>query len=415
MKRKKVLLVTSAYPYGVGETFITAELATLAQYAEVELVPCFYQAGTTPRPAAQTVRLGYAARRWGGLRVVHLLAAFATALRRYGWMKDALHILRHPHKAGNFKELARSLYRARMFEHFLSALMAAEGPFEMVYFYWLIPEILGAIRFRDTAHASLRVVSRAHGGDLYEDRQVGNYIGLRDEITSGVDAIYCISAHGHAYLQGRYAMPPSRLHLARLGVVDPGCLNMQPDGEALSIVSCSFVVREKRLHLVVDAIAWMLAADPRLTVRWTHIGNGALFEDLRDYAARTLGERATVVLAGYMTNSQVVDLYRTERFDVIVNVSDYEGIPVSLMEASAAGIPMVATDVGGNGEIVNAGNGVLIPADSDGAAIGATLLRFRDRPVAAAYRKAARAGWEQHFNADANYHRFGRALTQVLG
>jgi colanic acid/amylovoran biosynthesis glycosyltransferase len=107
-------------------------------------------------------------------------------------------------------------------------------------------------------------------------------------------------------------------------------------------------------------------------------------------------------------------MYRAQRFDVIANVSDSEGIPVSLMEASAAGIPMVATDVGGNGEIVNVGNGVLIPADCDGATIGAALLRFKDRAAAAAWRNAARADWERHFNAHTNYHRFGRALQQVL-
>jgi len=223
--------------------------------------------------------------------------------------------------------------------------------------------------------------------------------------------VYCVSGHGQRYLADGYPALAAKFHVARLGVHDPGGLNRGPSGGPVEIVSCSFVVPGKRLHLVVDAIACLLAADPTLAVRWTHVGDGPLFDDLRAYARARLGARAQAVFKGYLTPEELRTLYREEQFDVIVNVSDNEGIPVSLMEASAAGIPMVATDVGGTAEIVNAANGVLIPADADVPTIAAALRRFADRRAARAWRHAARAWWEVRYDAAVNYALFGRALA----
>lgn len=50
-----------------------------------------------------------------------------------------------------------------------------------------------------------------------------------------------------------------------------------------------------------------------------------------------------------------------------------EGIPVSIMEAISFGIPIIATNVGGNAEIVNDETGVLIPVNIDQAAFNETV------------------------------------------
>jgi glycosyltransferase involved in cell wall biosynthesis len=49
--------------------------------------------------------------------------------------------------------------------------------------------------------------------------------------------------------------------------------------------------------------------------------------------------------------------------DLFLNVSTTEGVPVSIMEAFSAGIPVYATNVGGTSEIVNSGNGKLMDKD----------------------------------------------------
>jgi glycosyltransferase involved in cell wall biosynthesis len=278
----------------------------------------------------------------------------------------------------------------------------------------MCPEVMGAIGFRQSSKRPISIVSRVHRGDLYTDLRAGDYIGLRDNIAAGVDSIYCISDHAKAYLASKYPPITSRLRMARLGVDDPLHLNAQPEDGHLSIVSCSFAVYEKRLHLIVAAVRLLVDSQPQLRVKWTHIGGGNLLEQVRAEANEKIGDRAQVVFTGNLGQHQVMELYRKERFDVIVNVSDSEGVPVSLMEASSAGIPMVATDVGGNGEIVNASNGILIPANPDIETIAAALLRFKDKPATSAYRKQARSSWEEKYNAPRNYDRFGQELLSLV-
>jgi colanic acid/amylovoran biosynthesis glycosyltransferase len=417
MKTKKLIIVTSNYPYGKGEAFLEAELAYVSKYFEgVELVPCFYDGATNPRSAEHDVNLGYAKKRWGALRNFLIARSFAAALWQYKWLDDLLHILRRGHKFENIKELARALYRAKLFESFLSNRFGNDTKeLALIYFYWMTPEIMGAVGFRQRFAPALKIVSRVHGGDLYTEVRIGNYSGLRESILRNVDQVYCISEYGRAYLERKYAFATLKPRLARLGVNDPGYLNAQPLDARLSIVSCAFVVPEKRLHLVVDAIKYLVDRDPALQIKWTHIGDGGLmYQQLRAYVADQLGNRADVVFKGYLTQAQVMNLYRAETFDVFVNVSDSEGIPVSLMEASAVGIPMIATDVGGNSEIVNADNGVLLPSDPDIASIASALIRFKDRPSALPYRRSARAQWEQKYNAAVNHDSFGRQLSRML-
>lgn len=415
MKRKRMLLVTTSYPYGRNEAFVKAELEYVSRcFDHVELVPTYYTPGAVPRPTALPVNLEYANARWGTRRHVTLFSAFLGGLWRYAWFDDALRVLRGAYRWENLKELGRALYRACLFERFLvEQIGKANEEIDLVYFYWMFPEIMGAIRYRDVYQPSLKVVSRGHGGDLYEERRSGRYAGLRQGVLAGIDAVYTISDHGTAYVGREHPAVARKCSTARLGVDDPGFANAQPDDAVLSLVSCSFVVDEKRLHLIVDAIAHLLDLDPSLDIRWTHIGDGELYDQLRAYAKSTLKGRAEVVFKGYLSQQEVMQLYREQRFDVIVNVSSNEGIPVSLMEASSVGIPMVATDVGGNREIVNETNGILIPGDADIPTIASALAHFHDRASASAYRARARSVWQNKFNAAHNYSRFGQSLADI--
>lgn len=420
MKSMSLLMVTTGFPYGHGESFVEAELSRLDHVFEsITLVPCFFTPDAPARPVQQPVDLAYARARWGAARVARVLASFTRALWRYRWLGEAMFILRRGHRLENLKELVRSLYRARLFEQFLEGKFSAGVRCDMVYFYWIVPEIAGALSFRRRSKLpgaqQLTIVARAHGGDLYEERRPGGYAGLTDTITAGLDAVFCISHHGKSYLAAKYPALADRFHLARLGVNDPGYLNPQPQDDTFSILSCSFMVPGKRLHLIVNAIAVILREHPTLKLRWTHIGDGELFDQLQSQVARTLtDQRVEVIFKGYMPQQALMAFYRDAAFDVIVNVSDSEGIPVSLMEASAVGIPMVATDVGGSGEIVNADNGDLIHVSADPATIATALLAFHDKRHAAVRRAAARAFWSTHFNAHTNYVSFGEALRRSM-
>lgn len=78
-----------------------------------------------------------------------------------------------------------------------------------------------------------------------------------------------------------------------------------------------------------------------------------------------MGERANVrvCLKGRLTNDEVHQYYSKKNIDMFINVSASEGLPVSIMEAMSYGVPALATDVGGNSEIVTNETGYLVKAD----------------------------------------------------
>ena len=82
-------------------------------------------------------------------------------------------------------------------------------------------------------------------------------------------------------------------------------------------------------------------------------------KEIQAMAARELTDVQFQFL-GNVDNKKIADIYRKEDVDFFINMSDSEGIPVSIMEAFSSGIPAIARNVGGISEIVNNTNGFLL-------------------------------------------------------
>jgi len=125
---------------------------------------------------------------------------------------------------------------------------------------------------------------------------------------------------------------------------------------------------QKRHDVLLDA--W--AAVDGDAVLWL-AGDGSLRAEL-ERRAQALGRR--VEFLG--TRADVPDLLAAA--DVTVLTSDWEGLPLAVLESMAAGRPVVATDVGGNGGVL-AGGGIVVPP-ADPAATAAALNTLLFDPVA---------------------------------
>lgn len=110
-------------------------------------------------------------------------------------------------------------------------------------------------------------------------------------------------------------------------------------------------------------------------------------------------------------------IYEKESFDLFVNVSSSEGIPVSIMEAMSFGIPCIATDVGGSGEIViDRYNGILLKDDfriQDFIQALDWYLKM-DSNTILELRKNVYLSWERKYNAETNYTEFVEELLYRL-
>jgi glycosyltransferase involved in cell wall biosynthesis len=122
----------------------------------------------------------------------------------------------------------------------------------------------------------------------------------------------------------------------------------------------------------VDRFLRVAALVQRRGVRYLIVGDGDQGDELRASPdARALGDAA--IFAGFRRDMPAV----CAASDIVVQTSDNEGTPVSLIEAGAAGLPSVSTDVGGVRTVVEDGvTGHLRAADDDQGladAIGALL------------------------------------------
>src|SRR2546428_170902 len=137
----------------------------------------------------------------------------------------------------------------------------------------------------------------------------------------------------------------------------------------------------------------------RVAFRCAMIGDGPLHGELKAKRAE-LGLDNVVAMPGAAEQGEVLQWWR--RAAVGVLTSEHEGMPVSLMEAAACGVPVVATRVGGVPELVRDGEtGLLAPA-GDAAAVGGAVAKmlgdasWRARVGAAARRRGGEEFFRRH-------------------
>jgi glycosyltransferase involved in cell wall biosynthesis len=130
---------------------------------------------------------------------------------------------------------------------------------------------------------------------------------------------------------------------------------------------------EKAPELFIEAFARAAARIPRL--RALMVGDGPLRAATEEHA-RTLGVASRVVFTG--VRQDVPELLAG--MDALMISSYREGLSIAILEAMAAGVPVVATDVGGNSELVESGvTGYLVPS-GDVAALARDLSRVVEEP-----------------------------------
>jgi glycosyltransferase involved in cell wall biosynthesis len=213
-----------------------------------------------------------------------------------------------------------------------------------------------------------------------------------------------------AYLAGGAA--PERVvvvHNGILGRAEPGAggrvrAELGLGAGDLVVAMVSALRPEKGHDVALDAVRASLERFPAL--RLVVVGDGPLRPWL-ERAAATLGDR--VVLAGYRPDILAV----LAAADVLVQPSRADAFPTAVLEAMAASVPVVATDVGGIGELVRDGvTGTLVAGPPRAAAFAAALAPLlQDRALGQWLGRAGRERFEQEFTAV----RWARRLREVYG
>lgn len=210
----------------------------------------------------------------------------------------------------------------------------------------------------------------------------------------------------HALLEAKSSVT----YLGCIKKFEGKCFPTLPREEIFRICTCSTVIPLKRLDLLMKALQnWTYCR-----IEWTHIGGGPLEEALRQDARRLMAanEKVHIDILGKQTNDQVQRFYIDHKIDLFINVSEVEGLPVSIMEAIAYGIPVMATNVGGTNEIVPPEIGILLPKELDSEILQNALTNFYKLPYEQKMdmRNHAAELWQRKFNAENNAQSFYKSM-----
>jgi len=156
--------------------------------------------------------------------------------------------------------------------------------------------------------------------------------------------------------------------------------------------------------------ALQLAPTKRAKMRLVVVGDGALYSD-----ARSIIEKAGLADLAWFPGerSDVPEVLRG--LDCFALPSLAEGISNTILEAMATGLPVIATDVGGNRELVDGHTGAIVPA-ADPHALALQMLAYaRDPEAARAAGRAGRARVERDFSLDSMLGRYRALYERLLG
>ena len=403
-----VFLLTNVFPFAKGEEFLENEIGHLAAgFDQVVIIATQMAADATQTRAVPdncTVLRAGAPRPGGAAAAAMVARGLPRTLRRLG------QVPLHPGKVA-----AESLFEARAQASLASLAPQLDGlrisadDRVVIYSYWFHVTarvgMLLAERLRGRGIPVAKLVSRAHRYDLYPEESPFNHLPERRLLLDAFDEVHPVSDHGTDLLRRSYPRYAPKVTTRRLGTKDPGApVDCQQDPP--HVVSCSFVHPVKR----VDRIPAILcqAGQGANDIGWTHFGSGEQLDEVKDLAGQTLGP-GLVDFPGYVANAELPSHYRALRPVAFVNVSESEGVPVSIMEVIALGIPVVATDVGGVGEIVHHGvNGYLLPREftdlEAASALNALITASTDEYQR--FCRDARGRWEAEFNEATVYPEF---------
>lgn len=388
-RRARIAVVTARFPNGPTESFFEPEIAELSRRHDVWVFPCVHDLCTLDvalNALQEFVRTP--------LRVLRLFAAIVRAPR-------SLHA-----RIKNAAVFPKALALARQTRRL---------GVEHVHAYWL------------SAPATTAYVISQQNGIPWS--ATGHRYDLVDfNMTSGprpnagflryASFIRTISKTGaHVVRQVIPASGP-RIEVVRLGVRVPTGQAPQRSRRDLRVLCAASLVRVKDHPTLFRAIARVLESGVRITC--TLAGDGSERRSL-ELLARTQGLRDVVRFEGFVSHALLLHRLQKGEFDVVLLTSTdrglwcCEGVPVSLMEAMAAGIPCIATSSGGVGElVVDDENGLLCPPGDDGAIGGALLRLARDADLRQRLGARARETILQTFDARMTVTRL-ESLLGVVG
>lgn len=220
-------------------------------------------------------------------------------------------------------------------------------------------------------------------------------------------AIVCVCAEEKRLALARGIAPAEKLVVVHNGVrdVDPALLAC-PERDPVRVCSIARFSAPKDHQTLLSALALLRSQPWELDL----VGDGPLLPERR-HQTESLGLSGRVHFHGYIADPAPI----LSRAQIFVLSSRSEAFPRSVLEAMRAGLPVVASDVGGVGEgVANGVNGLLVPA-RDPVALGEAVGRLlADPALRQTMGRSARAAYGSRFRLECMVDRTAGIYARLL-
>ncbi|HJQ32276.1 MAG TPA: glycosyltransferase [Pyrinomonadaceae bacterium] len=259
----------------------------------------------------------------------------------------------------------------------------------------------GAQVYEACQSARVPLVVHFHGYDASERAVLEEHRETYPAMFRAAAAVVAVSRAMQRKLVSLGAAPekvhynPYGIDLARFGGADP-------EAAPPTFLAVGRFVEKKAPQLTLAAFAEVLVEEPDARLRM--VGDGPLLEECRA-VARRLGIENAVEFLGARGHEEVQAEMRGARCFVQHSVEaangDCEGTPVGILEASAAGLPVVSTRHAGIPDVVVEGETGLLVEERDVRGMAAHMLSLaRDAELAGRMGRAARARATENFSME---------------
>jgi glycosyltransferase involved in cell wall biosynthesis len=382
--RKKILIISANYPFVGGESFLENEINFLASYFDIVVLPFKKEKRNDVLRSNLPSNLKYQPPLISGNYFIRLMRGVFNSAPIIPFIREVYLLLKLSENyfwstkifVVNFLN-----YRTLLSDSFFKKSIDGDE-FYAIYFYWGNSPI-------KLFNSNLPVYCRIHSQEV--DKEY-NFNYIQSFIVNKNVTYLAISELKRTQLLA--IEKTLRVFINRLGTYDFGVNNLS-NIKHIRVVTCSDMIPLKRIHLIVLALQKIETHD----IEWIHFGDGPLFKELFE-KTKYLPKNIKVDFVGRKHNHEIMEYYQNNYVDLFVNVSYFEGVPVSIMEAMSFGIPCFATKAGATNEIVDNSVGMIVERDFDVLELAKFIVSVKANNH---LRQNARNRWHNLSNANLNY------------
>ena len=222
--------------------------------------------------------------------------------------------------------------------------------------------------------AGCRMISTPHGWSLEADRKLRAYENFDRSLFKFMDMVCPLSSDLATDIAKRSSrnlrMILNGVDLDEVDRVPPVC-NQQREHFLIGYIGQ--LIERKDLKTLLAAVK--LLSDRSVPVKLQIVGGGTEFAKLKEYS-RQLGIEQIVDFTGFRSDAVSI----LKNFDVFVLPSLMEGIPRCIMEAMAARVPVIVSDIPGNCDLVTHGKHGLLFSPGDSSDLAERIMTMMQHP-----------------------------------